>query len=180
MEQPDTDAQPASRDLSLYDRHAPAILAYLCQHISSVQDAEDVLVEVFLAALNRPGFSDLAVEHQRAWLRRVAHNKVIDLLRKMTRLTFTSLDEAMEYESSELTPEEENVRQESYFHLHRCLARLGPEQQELIRLRYGEGLRLVEIAALLHKPEGTVRKQLLRTLNRLRTLYTHISYGREE
>ncbi len=67
------------------------------------------MIEVF-SALNRSGFSDLAVAHQRAWLRRVAHNRAIDLLRKMARLMFTSLDKATEYASSDLTPEEHNVR----------------------------------------------------------------------
>lgn len=180
MEQPDRAAWPASLDFALYERYAPTILAYLCQHVTNPQDAEDLLVEVFLAALKRPGFAHLAAEHQLAWLRRVAHNKIIDRLRKTTRLTLTSLDEALEQESSELTPEEYSVRQESYAYLHRCLARLAPEQQELLRLRYGEGLRLVEIATRLHKPDGTVRKQLLRTLNRLRELYAQSAYERRK
>lgn len=179
MEQPRVEVLSASIDPAFYDRHAPGIVAYLCQHISNAQDVEDLLVEVFLAALNKPGFSDLAVEHQRAWLRRVAHNKMIDRLRKMTSLTLTSLDEALEYESSELSPEEQSIRRESYAHLYRCLARLGPEQQELIRLRYGEGLRLVEIAARLRKPDGTVRKQLMRALSRLRTLYDQLATERK-
>lgn len=172
MEQPDRDRWPTRDDLAvLYDRHAPAILAYLCQHISNVQDAEDTLLDVFLAALKRPGFCDMAAEHQLAWLHRVAHNKMVDRLRHNTRLTLTSLDQALERESAGPGPEEYSLRRESYAHLHRCLAHLTPEQQELLRLRYGEGLRLVEIATRLRKPDGTVRKQLLRALNRLRSLF---------
>lgn len=179
MQQPDTEKLPAPRDFALYDQHAPTILVYLCQHITNAQDAEDLLVEVFLAALTKPDLSYLPVEHQLAWLRRVAQNKLVDRLRKMTRLTLTSLDEALEQESCALTPEQQSIRQENYTHLYRCLARLAPEQQELIQLRYGEGLRLVEIAAHLRKPDGTVRKQLLRTLKRLRMLYDQ-SAQREE
>jgi RNA polymerase sigma-70 factor (ECF subfamily) len=171
MQQPEARVSPTAAHLTLYDQHAPAILSYLCQHLSHVQDAEDVLVEVFLAALNKTGFETLNSDHQQAWLKRVAHNKLVDRLRKTTRLQVTSLDEALEQESRDLSPEDLSVQRESYAHLYRCLARLSPEQQELIQLRYGEGLRLVEIADLLHRPDGTVRKQLLRALDRLRTLY---------
>ncbi len=37
----------------LYQRYAPGILTYIRRHISSPEDAEDLLVEVFLAALER-------------------------------------------------------------------------------------------------------------------------------
>jgi DNA-directed RNA polymerase specialized sigma24 family protein len=38
-------------------------------------------------------------------------------------------------------------------------------------LRFEAGLRCKDIAALLHKPEGTVRSLLSRSLNYLRALY---------
>ena len=174
MQQSETEEQAAPLNLEPYDRHAPAILAYLCQHISNAQDARDLLAEVFLAALNRPGFSKLAPEHQYAWLRRVAHNKMIDRLRRMSRLTLVSLDEALEYASGELTPEQLSIRRESYAALHKAVARLAPDQQMLLQLRYGEGLRLVEIATRLHKSDGTLRNVLKRTLRRLRTLYSQL------
>jgi RNA polymerase sigma-70 factor (ECF subfamily) len=174
MQQSETDEQTAPFNLEPYDRHAPAILAYLGQHISNASDARDLLAEVFLAALSRPGFSQLAPEHQYAWLRRVAHNKMIDRLRRMSRLTLVSLDEALECDSGELTPEQQSMRRESYAALHKAIARLAPEQQMLLQLRYGEGLRLVEIAARLHKSDGTLRNILKRTLQRLRAFYNQL------
>jgi RNA polymerase sigma factor (sigma-70 family) len=179
MQQPEGKGQIAALDLDLYDRHAPAILAYLCQHISNVHDARDLLVEVFLAAMQRPGLAQLEPEHQYAWLRRVAHNKMVDRLRRLSRLTLVSLDEVLERESDELTPEQQSMRKESYVTLHQAVARLTPEQQTLLQLRYGERMRLVEIAVRLHKPDGTVRKSLKRTLQRLRTFYDQLANERE-
>lgn len=166
--------QLAASDLDPYDRYAPAILAYLCQHISNVHDARDLLAEVFLASLNRPGFLQLAPEHQYAWLRNVAHNKMIDRLRRMSRLKLVSLDKALECECDELTPEQQSVRWESYAALHQAIAHLTQEQQILLQLRYSEGLRLVEIAARLHQTDSTVRNRLKRTLQRLRALYNQL------
>jgi len=179
MQQPDTEEHIPAIDPALFDQHAPTILAYLCRHLSNAQDAEDLLVEVFLAALSKPDFPRLTAEYQQAWLRSVAHHKLIDHLRQRTRLNLVSLGEALEHASGELTPEQYSVRQESYAYLYQCVVRLSPEQQELIQLRYGEGLRLVDIAARLHKPDGTVRKQLLRTLRRLRTFYHQPTNERE-
>lgn len=34
----------------LFHRHAPAIFAFLCQRTASQEDAEDLLLEVFVAA----------------------------------------------------------------------------------------------------------------------------------
>lgn len=179
MQQPEGKGRTATLDLDLYNQHAPAILAYLCQHISNAHDARDLLVEVFLAAMQRPGLAQLEPEHQYAWLHRVAHNKMIDRLRRLSRLTLVSLDEAFERASDELTPEQQSIRKESYAALHRAIVRLAPEQQMLLQLRYGEGLRLVEIAARLRKPDGTVRKLLKRTLQRLRTFYDQLTNERE-
>ncbi len=47
----------------------------------------------------------------------------------------------------------------------------------MIRLRYGNGLRLVAIAHLLAKPEGSVRKMLARTLRQLRVIYEKTERG---
>src|SRR5712671_1872271 len=53
----------------LYQRYAPAILTYIRRHISSPEDAEDLLVEVFLAALERNNLLCLNEGEQLAWLR---------------------------------------------------------------------------------------------------------------
>ena len=73
--------------------------------------------------------------------------------------------------SHEMNPEQAMLQQEKYNALHSALQRLSPEQQQLIHLRYGNGLRLTQIADMLNKPEKTVSKFLHRTLQRLRGLY---------
>jgi RNA polymerase sigma factor (sigma-70 family) len=72
-------------------------------------------------------------------------------------------------------PAEESIRQERYAYLYRLIASLPPIQQEVIHLRYGQGLRPVEIAARLQQSDRAVHTLLLRTLRRL-----HMLYEREE
>ena len=164
-------------DMSLYDRFASTIFAYLYRQVASQQDAEDLLLEVFTAAFSNPTLSGLTEERQLAWLRRVARNKVIDLYRRNAVRTELSLEFILEVEDDQLTPEEYAIQRESYERLHRAVQQLPALQQQLIRLRYGNGLRLVEIAAIFEKPEGTVRKMLARTLQQLRTMYDKAEKG---
>ncbi len=167
----DTQAtQPVEQNL-LYERFAEALLAWLCQQVAHRQDAEDLLLEVFLAALQNPALASLPAERQLAWLRRVARNKVVDHYRHSALLTFLPLEHAPPPEDQRLTPEHEAEAQETRAWLAQVIKRLPPEQQELLRLRYAQELRLTQIASVMEKPEGTVRKMLSRTLRRLRTLY---------
>lgn len=159
---------------TLYLRFAPAILAYLSQQVANLQDAEDLLLEVFIAALKSEALFDLPAERQLAWLRRVARNKVIDCYRHTALLALLPLERAAEVEDQQLTPEQHAERQENYTRLRLALEQLSPAQQELLQLRYGNGLRFSEIADLLARPEGTLRNLLARTLRQLRAYYDQI------
>ena len=171
MQQLNTDAGQNDVDASLYYRFSINILSYLCQQVSSQQDAEDLLVEVFMAAHSHSELAGLSEARQLAWLRRVARNKVIDRYRHTALLTLLPLEQILETEDRELTPEQSAIQQENYRRLYSALEHLSPVQQQLIHLRYGNDLRLVAIAQLLDKPEGSVRKMLARTLRKLRTFY---------
>lgn len=173
MQIPDTDEQPDVGKSMLYERFAETLLAHLCQQVAQRQDAEDLLLEVFLAALQDTSLAKLSAERQLAWLRRVARNKVIDHYRHTTLLTIHPLDQTQEPEDQAWTPEQQAEEQEKHTWLLQAIEQLPPAQRELIRLRYVQELRLTQIALLLEKSEGTVRKMLSRTLRRLKTLYEH-------
>lgn len=158
---------------AVYQRYAPALFAYLHRHATSLEDTEDLLLDVFLAALERPGFAQLGAKEQEAWLWCVARNKVTDHHRRRVRRQNISLELVPEdiYEHDLETPESAFLRQEEYAHLRTKLQFLPPSQQEIVRLRFAHGLRSSEIATVLRKSEGAVRVQLSRALKMLRTIY---------
>lgn len=171
MQPLDTDVLQNVEKSMLYERFAETLLAYLCQQVSHRQDAEDLLLEVFLAALQNTSLARFPASRQLAWLRRVARNKVIDHYRHRALFTIQPLRQAQETEDQGLTPEQQTEEQEKRAWLLQAIEQLSPVQQELIRLRYVQELRLTQIAVLMEKSEGTVRKMLSRTLRRLKTLY---------
>lgn len=158
---------------ALYQRYAPTLFAYLHRHTGSLEDTEDLLLDVFEAALARPAFERLTSQEQEAWLWNVARNKAVDHQRKRTRRKGLSLDHVPEelYEPERETPESSLLRQEEYARLYASIQRLPTFQQEIVYLRFTLGLRSAEIAVILHKSEGAVRVALSRTLKLLRKIY---------
>lgn len=157
----------------LYRRHAPNILVSLRRHISSPEDAEDLLMEIFLAAFQRQtSVCTMSDEMQLAWLRRVAHNKLVDFYRRTARKPILPIDEhAHVLSNHEQEPEFVVIRQENYTWVQAHVKNLSSAQQEVMYLRFGRGLRCVEIAKLLNKREGAIRMLLARSLNTLRSFY---------
>ncbi|QBD81539.1 RNA polymerase sigma factor [Ktedonosporobacter rubrisoli] len=158
----------------LYQRYAPAILMYIRRHLTVYEDAEDILLEVFVAALESENLLYWQEHEQLAWLRRVAHNKCIDYHRRVSRRsTVVPLSDAVEsaYEDEDLAPEQVALRNEEYRRLRAHLTELSDLQQEVLRLRFAGGLRCTEIAEMMHKSDGAIRMLLSRSLNLLRDIY---------
>ncbi|HJT59724.1 MAG TPA: sigma-70 family RNA polymerase sigma factor [Ktedonobacteraceae bacterium] len=157
----------------LYQCHAPALLTHLRINLQSREDAEDLLVDAFVTAQEYEEFlNTLSKEEQRKWLWRVTRNKMIDLYRRSQAHKGIPLEEATELlYDDERTPEGAALQQDEYKQLHDNLQRLSAQQQELLRLRFVNGLRCNEIATIMGKGHGAVRAQLSRTLNLLRNIY---------
>ncbi len=157
----------------LYKKYAPGILTYVRHHLSSPEDAEDLVVEVFLAAMENAAFASLSDKAQQSWLWRVTRNKVIDAYRRNKVRQGVNLDDAAPslFEDEQFSPENAALRQEDYIDLYTHLQSLPAHQQEILRLRFGQELSCGEIATVLRKQENVVRVTLSRSLNLLRKIY---------
>jgi RNA polymerase sigma factor (sigma-70 family) len=157
-----------------YQRHALMVLTYIRSHVASKEEAEDILGDVFLAVLENQTPFTLDEREQAIWLRRVAHNKVVDRYRRQMRQPeITSLGEFAHILPGEKNGEPEivAVRNENRAQLHIHLAALSADQQKVLHLRFAENLSTREIARLLNKSDVAIRSLLSRTLNRLRHIW---------
>jgi RNA polymerase sigma factor (sigma-70 family) len=159
---------------ALYRKHVQTILRFVRRRVDTLEEAEDIVLEVFTAALESQTLLRLSEQEQLAWLYRVASNKCIDRHRRATRRPTVSLDSVIEnmYDDDEHEPDHIAIQQEEYLLLREHLTRLTEQQQEVLRLKFDDGLHSPEIARQLNKSESAVRMMLARTLNVLRTLYT--------
>jgi RNA polymerase sigma-70 factor (ECF subfamily) len=178
MQQPSM-VHSQARDAELYQQYAPAVFAYLLRNVVSREDAEDLLLDIFMAALEKA--SSTAIDEQRfpAWIWAVARNKVVDYHRRNKSRVHMPLAKMADtlYENEDLTPEHVALRNEEYQKLHVTLQALPELQREIVQLRFGHGLSCGEIATIVKKNEGAVRMTLHRTLKMLRKLYTRSEKG---
>ncbi|HLJ32737.1 MAG TPA: RNA polymerase sigma factor, partial [Ktedonobacteraceae bacterium] len=141
---------------------------------ASREDAEDILHEVFAAALQQPGFGLLKDSEQTLWLWRVTRNKTIDTYRRKLQRPSLALDFVADDipAGDEQSPGYALMRREEYACLLAALERLPTIQQEALRLRFVNGLPCADVAKILGKREGSVRSIISRAIGRLRTIYT--------
>lgn len=158
----------------LYQRYWLVLLTAIRQSVASQEDAEDILLDVFLAAIENQALPSMSAQHQEAWLRRVAYNKCMDFHRRAVRRSAVPLELWAETLSDDeaLSPEQVALRREELSQLREHFASLPAAQQELLRLRFADDLPCSQIALRLHKGEGAIRMTISRTLNRLREIYT--------
>lgn len=173
QEQQDEYETSNSSDTSLFDLYGQAIFAYTKLHTSSREDAEDATLEVFTAALENDNLSGLQGSERLAWLRRVAHNKLVDSYRSSERHPIVALDQVGKniLDDKSRSPEQLILQRETYAQLYRVINTLPALQQQVLRLHCGDGLRFTEIAVLLNKREEAVRKIFSRTLALMRASF---------
>jgi RNA polymerase sigma-70 factor, ECF subfamily len=143
----------------LYERYFDKVYGYLSFKLGSAADAEDLTEQVFLKALESlGGYKWTGVPFQ-AWLFRIAHNLMVDALRRKGRRPSQPLDEALPVvdERRGVDPEaalEESVTREG---LIEAVSRLTELQRQVIAYKFAGGLANAEVAQLMGKSEGAVK-----------------------
>jgi len=151
----------------LYRKYAPGLLSYVRMRITSEEDAEDLVVEVFVAAIENAKFAALSDKEKQSWLWRVTRNKVIDTYRRAKTRQNVTLEHVADvlFEDEMASPEYAALRQEDYMDLYAHLQSLPPLQQQILRMRFGQDLSCSEIATTLGKTatsSGCSRRTCLR------------------
>lgn len=158
---------------TLFYHYAPSIFTFLRQQGFSREDAEDLLLEVFTAALEQKHLSNLSPSQQSALLWTIVRNKRVSAYRRKIRRPSVPMELVSGdlFADTQEEPEYEVVRLEEYVSLHSAIQILSPLQQKILQLRFVNELRSPQIALLVGKSETAVRTIISRTLNQLRKLY---------
>ncbi|MER3400441.1 MAG: RNA polymerase subunit sigma-24 [Thermoflexus sp.] len=151
----------------LYLRYVRSIYNYIFYRTGDPEEAEDLTSQVFLQALQHLSrFQDRGVPFA-AWLFRIAHNLVANWHRDRHRRPTVPLSENGHEPVSDRV-EVVLERQEDRERLLAAMRRLPPERQQLLILKFVEGMSNAEIAQIMGRSEGAVRVLYHRTLEALR------------
>jgi RNA polymerase sigma factor (sigma-70 family) len=183
-ELPDATVQPVVRALSddldtgfaeLFGVYQGLVFTAALRLCGRWADAEDLTAEAFLRAYRALcGYETerIAALRPRAWLIKIMMNVWRNSRRTDARKPPPApLDEAPEPADPREGVEATAVRHETGGELAELLGRLPEDQRTAVVLRHVVDLPIAEIAAALDMPQGTVKSNISRGLQRLRALH---------
>lgn len=141
------------------------LLAFAWGYLRDRDAAEDAVQDTFVNVMN----SDTVPDAFRPWIYRITRNHCLNVLRaKGRRRDDARLATHVDVWQSAAGALTRFAEAERSHEVARALADLTPEQQEVLRLRYADGLSRDEVAQVLDVPESTVKSRLFAGLKRLR------------
>lgn len=139
------------------DKYIDMVYRLALSRTKSREHAEDVSQDVFMKLLqNKKKFDN--EEHLKAWLLRVTINLTKDLFSSHWYRTTDELDENITYEATENSG------------VYDAVMELPQKYRTVIHLHYYEGYRVEEIALITNSSAGTVKSQLHRARQMLKSI----------
>jgi len=157
---------------TLYDRYARVLYSLAFRILGSVEEAEEIVLDVFSQVWKLAGRYDPQRGRVDAWLFMLTRSRSLDRLRSLQRINKaveSSTEAAKIVPQTQISdPTEDVLIHERRDRVLSAIQRLPVEQREVIELAYYQGLTHVEIAAKTGKSLGTVKTRIRLGLNKLR------------
>lgn len=149
----------------LYDDYEKPLLRFAKSLTGNKDDAEDLLQETFLRAIDNISLLDtLSMSQTKSWLFKVLKNCLIDKKRKSK---FETLAEPGEYEFGCSI----GAEVESKLFIDEALSYLPEKSRDILYKRYILDMNSTEIASILSMPASTVRYHIHAAIKLLRKKY---------
>ncbi|MFC1982065.1 RNA polymerase sigma factor [Chloroflexota bacterium] len=148
----------------LYIAYVEKIYRYIFYHVMNKSMAEDITEDTFIKAWKAIGSCRGREKTFSSWLYRIAHNQMVDELRRNKRGLFVDIDTIEIIGSAERDLERRLEKQE----LLMVLDCLSPQQRQVITLKFIEDLKNDEISIITGKSQEAIRVLQMRALSKLR------------
>jgi RNA polymerase sigma-70 factor (ECF subfamily) len=158
----------------LYRELYDPVAGYIAARAGNVQDAEDLTGAVFHRFLDRLDRFEPGRGSVMTWILAMARTAVIDHHRRQNahgaaRRRSVPVEELADVlAADQADPLGSLIRDENLRQVRRLLHREPAEVREMFALRFGEGLRVREVAAVMDLGEAAVKQRFARTLRKIR------------
>jgi RNA polymerase sigma factor (sigma-70 family) len=154
----------------LYRRYARLIYAVAYKSLVSIEESEEVVVDVFAQVWRSAARYDRTKARVDTWLFMMARSRVLDRLRSIQRKTRKAIAfvEVTQIQPPSPDPIEDVLISERRHQVLTALEQIPEEQRQVIELAYYQGLSHSEIAELTGISLGTVKTRIRLGLVKLR------------
>lgn len=153
----------------LYNLYADKLFRFLLFRVKTRKDAEDLLASTFERVLQRMHtFKGSSKQSLTAWMYQVARNLLIDYYRRRGKINQETLG-SRHWSITDDTPGPSALAEtlETNESLYDAILLLTPTQQQVIILKFFEGMSNAEIGTIIGKSEGAVKSLQHRALESL-------------
>ncbi|MGH2568592.1 MAG: sigma-70 family RNA polymerase sigma factor [Bacteroidota bacterium] len=157
----------------LYDRYAPLLYTLTLRIVTTAEEAEDVLQDVFLQVWNRSSTYVKERGTVYSWVVTLCRNKAIDRVRSKRykqQSKEIKLDEAEAVADTQMTmnPHQAVVLKEYQEIVAAARKKLSAIEAKILDLSYFGGYSQTEISKMLRMPLGTVKTKMRQGMMKMR------------
>lgn len=146
----------------LYEFYLPKLYNYAFYRTGSQQEAEDIVSQTFIKALEHLKKGEIKYISFKNWLYKVCSNIIIDNWRKSSHAQ-SALPYCLDDNDVDFS---ENIADK--LTILRTLYKLTEEQQQVLLLRYVQDLSICEVAKIMEKSEGAIKQLAFRGLKNMK------------
>jgi len=158
--------------VELYQIYAPRILNYLVKRLPTEEDAQEILNDVFLDAIDTISLLRTSKNLQ-AWLFKIAHHKTVDFYRKrkiksilLSQIPYLEIVDS-EVHQPEFQFEKDKVRDK----LESAFKSLPDLYRKILKLHYEDKISVKEIAIILELSFKATESLLFRARQSFKLAY---------
>lgn len=148
-----------------YNELVDQIFRFIYLKTSNRETAEDLTSDCFMSAVKY--MQDNRVENVRAFLYKIARNKVIDHYREKGRIVYSD-EVVMAHEGTD--DHDSFINRQDARMASEAMKHLDDSDREILTMRYIEDLPMAEIGKILGKNTVAIRVQIFRALRKMRTI----------
>ncbi|WP_338867863.1 RNA polymerase sigma factor [Spirosoma sp. SC4-14] len=153
---------------TLYKRYVTKVYKRCLSLTKDSARAEDYTHDIFLRVYgNLINFKQNSAFS--TWLYSISYNYCMDQIRVNNRTNTVSLEDDQDFIFPDSSDQEN--RESQLQHLDQVMGTISPEEIQMLRMKYDEGLDINEMAQQLRLKNSAVKMRLKRTRDKIRRLY---------
>jgi len=153
--------------MQIYDAYFPPIYNFIRLRVDDRAQAEDLTSDVFIKLVSAIRGRNAPRRSLRGWLFRVARNAIYDHYGQQKRFPTATLDEWLTMDSD---MEDRVIQAIDAQRARQAIRMLADDQQEILILRFGQGLNLQETAEIMGRSVSAVKSLQFRAVNTLKQI----------